>query len=128
MGWFGRSVVLLGVAAVSSCSTWMYTAWTTPSVPLTMNLPMQTAGKSPAFDARVKERFSVGTPMADVARELMREGFVRRDWNSLVGKEHFAERYDGSAPACAFGAWIVWKSDEQDRLTEIGGTYQVTCL
>ena len=93
-----------------------------------MNLPTQTAGKSPPFDARVKERFSVGTPMADVARELMREGFVRRDWNSLVGKEHFAERYDGSAPACAFGAWIVWKSDEQDRLTEIGGTYQVTCL
>jgi len=66
--------------------------------------------------------------MADVAQELTREGFVRRDWNSLAGKEHFASRYDGGAPACGFNAWISWKSDENDLLTEIKGRYQVTCL
>ncbi len=66
--------------------------------------------------------------MEDVGRELAREGFVRQDWNSLAGKEHIATRYDGGAPACNYNAWVSWKSDENDQLTEIKGTYQVTCL
>jgi hypothetical protein len=66
--------------------------------------------------------------MADVGRERAREGFFRRDWNSLAGKEHFASRYDGGAPVCSYDAWISWKSDETGLLSEIKDTYQVTCL
>ena len=82
MRWLGRSLVILGVAAVSSCTTqlWVWNqTWTILLVPLTSDLPRQTVEMSPAFDARVKARFSIGAPMADVGLELAQESFVRQD-------------------------------------------------
>ena len=127
----GRIVVLLSVAAVSSCTTrllvWNET-YTIPPVPLTNNLPRETAKRSPAFDARVKVRFPVGTPVAAMASELLQEKLTRQDWSDLPGQEHYAQRYDGGAPVCNLLASIYWKSDENDRLTSVRGEYQVTCL
>jgi hypothetical protein len=131
MRWLGRSLVLLGVVALSSCTTrlWVWSqTWTIPPVPLTSDLPRKTVEMSPAFDARVKARFSVGMPMADVGLELAREGFIRQDWAPLRTGEHFARRYDGGAPTCNLIAWVYWKADEGDRLTAIRGEYQVECL
>ena len=66
--------------------------------------------------------------MAEVGLELSREKFERLDWSPLKNGEHYAKRYDGGAPVCNLEAWVYWKSDEADRLTDIRGVYQVTCL
>jgi len=131
MRWLGRSLVLIGAAAVSSCTTlvWVWEkTWTIPPVPLTVGLPREVVAKSPAFDERVKARFPIGTPMAEVGLELAREKFVRQDWSPTQSGEHYADRYDGGAPVCNFDAFVYWKTDESDRLTEIKGVYRVTCL
>ncbi len=123
--------MLLSVAVVSSCATrlWIWgEAWTVAPAPLTDGLPREIAAQSSAFDARVKARFPIGTPMADVGLELAREKFVRQDWIPLMNGEHYAQRYDGGAPICNLVAWIYWKSDENYRLTAIRGLYTATCL
>lgn len=131
MTWLGRIVVLLGVAAVSSCMTrlWIWNeTLTIPPVSLTNDLPRETVKMSPAFDNRVKARFPVGTSVKTMASELIKERFTREDWSDLPGQEHYARHYDGGAPVCKLLASIYWKSDENDRLTSIRGEYQVTCL
>ena len=83
---------------------------------------------SAAFDAKVKARFPIDTPMTVMGSELQLEKFVRQDWIDLQGREHYASRYDGGGGVCKNTALIYWKSDENDRLTSVRGEYQVTCL
>ena len=132
MRWLDRSLVLPGVAAVSSCMTYVWTwadGWSNPAaVPLTSGLPREFVAKSPAFDATVKARFPIGTPVAAMGLELQQEGFARQDWSDLPGQEHHARRYDGGAPFCNQVAWVYWKADEDDRLTAVRGDYHVGCL
>lgn len=131
MRWLGRSLILLGVAAISSCTTrfWVWNqTLDIPRVPLTSGLTGGVEEASRVFDARVKERFSVGTPMAEVGLELQREGFVRQDWGSLPTEQHNARRYDGGGLFCNRVAWVYWKSDDTDRLASINGSYWDVCL
>ena len=131
MTWPGHVATLLGVAAVSSCTT-LLLVWDEthiiPPIPLTNDLPRKTAEKSPAFDARVKARFPIGTPVTTMAAELLQEKFTREDWSDTPGQEHYARHYDGGAPVCNLLASVYWKSDENDQLTSIRGEYQVTYL
>jgi hypothetical protein len=127
----GRLVVLLGVALVSSCATrvWVWDESLTISpVPLTRDLPQETAARSPAFDTTVKARFPIGTPESAMGLELQSEHFQRKDWDSRPSQEHVAERYDGGAPVCNLVARIYWRSNEDGRLTAVSGDYTATCL
>lgn len=129
--WFGRVTALLIIAALSSCATLLW-GWTNSlsvePAELTTGLPRELAKTSSAFNERVKARFPVGMPLAEVGAELSREKFVRQDWSSLPSSQHLARRYDGGAPACSHEADVTWQSDNDDRLVWIAGSYAATCL
>ncbi len=127
--WLGRTLLLVGVAAASACTATFWQSYVDAKpAPLTKGLPDETVAMSPAFDARVKARFPPGTPLAGMGLELAREGFVREDWSDLPQSLHVARRHDGNNIACDFVALVFWKSDDHDRLTEIKGEYDATCL
>lgn len=130
--WLGFSLVLLGAAALSSCTTLVAVAINAmespPRVPLTSGLPWETVKLGAAFDMKVKARFPIGTLVSEMGEELRKEKFVREDWSDLPGSEHFAERYDGGAPGCNLSARVIWKSDANARLSAIRGEYSATCL
>lgn len=101
-----------------------------PDVPLTANLGADWDTMNNEFNARVRTRFPIGSPEVEMARELQREGFIRRDWSYVIaqGAEAEAMRREDRV-VCRQAAYIYWRADRFRRLTSIRGVYRVEgCL
>jgi hypothetical protein len=87
------------------------------------------AGNEPEFsaqiEARVRERFPVGTPEAKLITYLETEGFTP-EW-ARTG-EAKAAHFTRDGFLCAKLVRIVWRSDEHGALTDLGGSYASHCF
>jgi len=76
------------------------------------------------FSDRVRTRFPIGSPEAEVVGELMREGFY--DQNSFRGKQWLIFR-EGWFPC--MNSWRVgWRADSSGTIEEIDGLIDASCL
>ena len=76
---------------------------------------------STEFDARVRRRFPIGTPLGDMTEVLQGEGFVPTA-SELPGWGERVLRRDG--PVCRVSARVLWQADAAARLTRIQGLYR----
>jgi len=121
---------MIGVSALSSCTTWLLVARSDAgptSTALTRDLPSKLSDFSPAFDERIRARFPIGSAVQDMGIELARNGFGRRDWTTIQDQEHRASFTNYGLP-CALDFLVFWKADSQERLTNIRAAASATCL
>lgn len=125
-------VVLVGVAAVSSCTTWFWgqlnRGFTSdPPVPLTQGLPTLIREIDPAFNRRIQATFPIGSSDKAMGSVLGRQGFTRGDWTTQLDEEHRASREEHRLP-CVTDYQVFWRSDPQGHLLSIRGQAFVSCL
>lgn len=95
------AVLLLATTTLSSCGEALLTSASfdsTPSVPLTRDLPRLIVAKSPAFDQRIRSSFPVGSPGNPLVKTLTKNGFERHPPNSVADDEHQASRTEFGMP------------------------------
>ena len=97
--------------------------WTTirPRSPLTANLSWNWQESSARFDARVRDRFPLGTPISRFTADLGAEGF-KPTWYE-IGGEYSAVR-DESNVVCNIAARVYWRVGKNDTLAAIRGLYR----
>ena len=100
--------------------------------PLGSHLPHTFAEADPAFDARVRARFPIGTEEAVVVRELVRERFKitavhAPPINNPDGFTAEADHGGNMGIACELKWTVIWRAD-QGRISAIEGHYGATCL
>jgi hypothetical protein len=93
---------------------------------LGMGLPRSWADRTPYFDARVKQRFPIGSDKDTLANELRREGFSVRETNDSQGQFRHVAVYDQQGPCRE--TWSVAWDDDQTKVTHIEGRYSQVCL
>jgi hypothetical protein len=74
------------------------------------------------FDARIKERFPVGSDERALSAELRRERFSIRAATGLDGSYQFAGYYDRQEFPCR-ESWTVLWSSRFGTITAVGGRY-----
>ena len=103
---------------------WTFLRAQTPST-LTANLPLDWKAASPIFDARIKKRFPVGTPVWHLVNGLSEQGF-EPNWPG-PGGEHNAQRIDSNY-VCDISARVYWTIDKDSKVLTIRGIRDVGCL
>jgi hypothetical protein len=98
-------------------------SWSTvrPQSSLTKGLPSNWDAASAQFDARLRARFPVGTPVWDLATGLEAEGF-QPSWSEVNG-EYGAKR-DESDLVCRIAARAYWRVGPDGGISAIRGLYR----
>jgi hypothetical protein len=84
------------------------------------------------FDARVKQRFPIGSDEQKLVAELRAEKFKLYEYHDSSGRYDYQHEADyrgrgGLAEPCDY-VWAIWWSAREGRLTEIKGFVQHPCL
>ena len=114
-----NGLVLLLILSASGCAV---------RIPeIGRNLPPAWDDANHAFDARVQERFPVGSSEAALVTELKREGFIVSD--SKVEPETYKSiaLYDRPGLPCRLTWRVLWAS-EDSKISAIAGHYGGVCL
>ena len=102
-----------------------------PSVPaLLENLPgsLYGAADDDKFSTRLRERFPIGSPEADLIRELWVEGFQPTSSLRAQHREALFDRVgDFLHDICHRSGYVYWSTDEAGHLTTISGNFFVDC-
>ncbi len=116
LGWLSAGAALIAI--------WV---WEPPST-LTANLIGGAEAESAQFDARVRRRFSIGTPVFELAKQLVKEGFAPA-WLDDGGShnEYIAVRRSSDL-ACSFESRVLWRLNTERRISSIRGVRQMTCF
>jgi hypothetical protein len=95
--------------------------------PIGRNLPSSSIDENHAFDARVQERFPIGSSEAALITELEHEGFTLSD--SKVEPEIYKSMalYDRPGLPCRRTWRVLWKSEDA-KISAIAGHYGEVCL
>jgi hypothetical protein len=99
-----------------------------PPSPLIAGMSGSWEATSLELNRRVQAAFPVGSSEAAMAQTLRGQDFSLRTWNAKPGDEKEAVRvhYTG---VCGIGAFISWRIDDADKITEIKARYhEVGCL
>ena len=119
------AVVLLLTAALSGgagCVAGWLQLFEKPDVELVRGLSGSTWTDMEAkFDRRLRTRFPLGSPESEMIAELRRQGFHSNTWGRADGD--YEAILEWSSLVCVESVHVVWKSDEQGRLTSIKGKY-----
>ena len=130
---FWLIVAFLAITALSSSTTWIALRLSDinrrPDAALLRGLnPSGWQQPTPAFEARVRQRFPPGTPEAAIFRELNRQGFHALWPHALQPGEHGAYLSWGGLP-CRHAAELRWRPDAQGRVNTIQAWIrQTSCL
>ena len=89
-------------------------------------LPRSWSDQTPYFDARVKQRFPIGSDKDTLVNELRREGFSMQETNGSQRQFRYVAIYDQQGPCRE--TWSVAWDDDQTKLTNIEGRYRQVCL
>jgi hypothetical protein len=114
----GVAVTLLAVSVVAS----LVVVAIEPKPPLTAKLHGPWGEISKEFDRRVKMKFPVGSSESRMIFELGQENFTILD-KSSTQQEREATR-DEYNFVCDQAAYVYWRKDRQDRLTQVRGEYR----
>ncbi len=120
-----RIVVILLVVGLSVGSTllWLQLEKLSPrSVPLTVGMTGDWTTVTKRFDARVRQRFPIGSSESDMGNALSQQGFSQVDWGGATGTEHEAVRREDNF-VCRVAARIHWRATADGRLTSVRGSY-----
>jgi hypothetical protein len=121
--WSIHGGIWLAIALVAAGGTalWIKTAPSREPAPQLMaGLSGSWSEQSIAFDKRVRARYAIGTVDLNLGADLDKQGFVRKDWGSLVSQEHQASRVQKGL-FCRDVFNIYWRADDAGRLTSVRG-------
>jgi hypothetical protein len=109
----------IGLIAGLGIASW----WTTVRSPssLTAGLPPKWKAASSLFDARVRARFTSGTPSWTFINGLRKEGF-EPTWFEVDG-QYGAKRIEGSFP-CKIVARVYWRVGKDNTVSAVRGLYR----
>jgi hypothetical protein len=91
------------------------------------NLPSDFADANHAFDARIQDRFPIGSSEAALLTELEQEGFVVSDSTVDPATYKSVAIYDRPGLPCRL-TWRVFWSSEDSKISAISGHYGGVCL
>jgi hypothetical protein len=91
------------------------------------DLPRTWSDHTPYFDARVQQRYPIGSDESGLRHELQAEGFKIRRVHDVSGPFDFAASYIYSRLPCRETWRIQWDAT-QGRVTRIQGWYNQVCL
>jgi hypothetical protein len=91
------------------------------------NLPSAFDDANRAFDARVDERFPIGSSEDTLVAELKREGFKVSENTTEAATFKFFALYDAPGLPCRLFWKVLWTSDD-GKITAIAGRYSGVCL
>ncbi len=80
---------------------------------------------SQEFDARIRERFPIGSSEENLIGYLTAEGFVP-EWRQR--NEANASVLVHAGLLCEKSVRVFWRTDEAGMLTEIAGAYESQCI
>jgi hypothetical protein len=95
--------------------------------PIGRHLPSTFVDENHAFDARVRERFPIGSSEPALVAELEHEGFTLSD--SKIEPETYKSiaLYDLPGLPCRLTWRVLWNSDDA-KISAIAGHYSSVCL
>jgi hypothetical protein len=107
---FGIVAVVMAIALYALRP--LFEALSVPEVPLPPLLAdLKSKGGSQEFDARIKERFPLGSSQADMFAELQQLG----TWEVYP---HEARHYQRGFP-CSERWWVTWQAGDKGELTDV---------
>jgi len=123
-----RGVSYFGAGFVSALVVVFCWSVRSPSSRLTSDLPADYKLASAKFDARVRGRFPIGTPIYVLSDELEKQGF-RPAWSDDQGgyDEHIAERVNNDF-GCSYSSRVHWRLNVRGTVSSIRGLRRETCL
>jgi hypothetical protein len=85
-------------------------------------------GDQGKLSERLRARFPIGSPEADLIRELWLEGFQpATDLRASKREAKFDRHADFPHDICHRVGSVYWTADEHGRLTEVSGRFSMTC-
>jgi hypothetical protein len=116
----GKGIAVFAAGLVIGLGAAIWWATMQPRSYLTANLPANWNEASAVFDARVRTRFPVGTPIPRFTSELDAEGF-KPTWHETDG-EYGAKRHEGDF-VCNIVARVYWRAGKNDAVAAVRGLY-----
>lgn len=125
--WLARIAAVISLMTLTGCVILLMSLHSTPLPPLLNHLSQH--GGSQDFAERLDRRFPVGSPEADLMRELWLEDF--RPTTSLrsgLREAEFDTLGRGNFDICRTSATVMWSADDQGRLISVNGRAGWICL
>ena len=125
LGW-----LILGIALglLASGIVWLSRLEATHLPPLVQDPNGDSAVRGEALSRRLRERFPVGSPEADLIRELWLEGFApTAEWRGPRRQVDFDTFREPGFNICRTTAIVSWEADATGRLTDVAGVNFLTC-
>jgi hypothetical protein len=121
---------LAAAGLLAICGTYLLSPQFAAMPPLLQNIPSNYLDPSSRemFSQKLRDRFPVGSPEADLIRELWLEGFLPK--TDLRAPERIAEfnRFgDVIHDICRRGGSVHWSTDDTGLLTAVSGQFFVNC-
>jgi hypothetical protein len=126
MKWWQRGFPFWTAGAVAAAAAlWsLYACSATP--PLASNLSANFADGEREFDRRIQARFPVGSSAAEIALELIRQGFKPTPERGDSASTRVYSFHKGAFP-CDLVWNIVWREDSNGKVTATKGVYGAIC-
>ena len=96
-----------------------------PLPEIVATLPGDESEFSREFDARIRERFLIGSSEDNLVAFLTNEGFFP-DWRRRDNPN--ASFFAQSGLICTKIVRVLWRADPTGILTQVGGSYQSQCI
>ena len=129
--WKGRVLFLVLGVGVGMIGTWVSSLKPIPIPPLLEKLPSPFAhsDRNQVFTERLRAQFHVGTPEANLIRELWLQGFSPvTEWQGSQRAVEFDTFGKGGFAVCRTRGHVTWSADDNGRLRDISGSYSWSCL
>jgi len=120
--------VVVALLASGATSYWL-SEEPSPIPPLLQDMPWKNfhdIAAQETIDARLLDRFPIGSPENDLIHVLWREGF--RPWNDWQTLPRGAGWDRAEGFICRRSGVIRWSVDDSGRLTAISGQLSIDCL
>lgn len=114
----GKDFALFGSGVIVGLAIALWWATARPPSFLTKDLPLDWSAGSSEFDARIRARFPVGTPVGKFINALSAEGF-EPTWSEQNG-EYGAMR-DESSFVCNIAARVYWRPGNDGTVSAVRG-------
>jgi hypothetical protein len=96
--------------------------WTS-APPIARNLPSNIAAANIEFKERLKSRFAVGLAESELMSDLDEQGFRP----PVSYRDTKYTTFTATSIPCELTWTVIWRADQENKITSIDGSYSAAC-